>query len=209
MCRRVESERQVVRDRELSAGLAGPAHELPVTRVIGATGLIWGPASSTVAGLSYLVAVGDRRGHGWRSHWCAQTGDRQGEDHQQPGAYETIAPRPTSSRALRIGGPPSTCSNRALLQVGAPQSLTRSFGDSSISRGWLPEVTAAEMGSHLYKGPAGRGCSCWCPRPDSDRRTRLRRPIWTVQTVFPVRRSAPEQGFLSWPSVWVLPVAPI
>jgi hypothetical protein len=29
----------------------------------------------------------------------------------------------------------------------------------------------------LYKVPAGRGCSCWCPRPDSDRRHRLRRPV--------------------------------
>ena len=29
----------------------------------------------------------------------------------------------------------------------------------------------------LYKVPAGRGCSCWCPRPDSDRRNRLRRPV--------------------------------
>ena len=46
----------------------------------------------------------------------------------------------------------------------------------------------------------------WCPRQDSNLRTRLRRPIWTVQTIFPVSRSAPELDFLSRPSVSVLPV---
>ena len=47
------------------------------------------------------------------------------------------------------------------------------------------------------------------PRQDSNLRHRLRRPLWFVQTVLPVRPCAPEQAFPSRGFTTVFSVAPI